>query len=310
MLLRIILNKWAVFTLYGHVKHFGPDLIHTNVSVIDIGYKLSKLLDIPHIWHIREYADLDFNFIHYPSKKHFIDCLHVDKSYAICITKDILSYYGLSSHINACVIYNGILSNSCIKYEPQKERYFLYAGRLESNKGIYDLLLAFSELISQHPEINIRLKIAGDTPFKDYEKFLKDETIRLGIDQYVEYLGVINNILDVMSKAFLVIVPSVSEGFGRVMAEAMCSGALVLGRNTAGTKEQFDNGLELTGCEIGLRYTTHQELIQQMYYVQCRDIKEFEPIILLSQKVVSDLYSVTSNSTRVFQFYTSILSDN
>lgn len=38
------------------------------------------------------------------------------------------------------------------------------------------------------------------------------------------------------------IVPSPFEAFGLITAEAMFNKCLVIGRDTAGTKEQFDNG--------------------------------------------------------------------
>ena len=45
-----------------------------------------------------------------------------------------------------------------------------------------------------------------------------------------------------MSKALALFVPSSFEGFGFITVEAMFCGCLVIGRNTGGTKEQFDNG--------------------------------------------------------------------
>ena len=45
----------------------------------------------------------------------------------------------------------------------------------------------------------------------------------------------------------------------------MYNHCLVIGRNTAGTKEQFDNGLDQTGEEIGLRFDSDLELKTLMY---------------------------------------------
>ena len=58
---RIIVNNVATIRLISIIKQFQPDIIHTNVSVIAIGYYVARLLKIPHVWHIREYVDLDFN---------------------------------------------------------------------------------------------------------------------------------------------------------------------------------------------------------------------------------------------------------
>ena len=60
----------------------------------------------------------------------------------------------------------------------------------------------------------------------------------------------------------MLIVPSIFEGFGFITAEGMANGCVVLGRNTAGTKEQFDNGVKMTGKEIGVRFIDDNEMLQ------------------------------------------------
>ena len=60
LLARLSVNAKATYLLTKEIKKRHIDLIHTNVSVIDIGYRCSRILKLPHIYHIREYADLDF----------------------------------------------------------------------------------------------------------------------------------------------------------------------------------------------------------------------------------------------------------
>ena len=49
----------------------NPDIIHTNTGVVHEGFKVAKKLDIPHVWHLREYQTLDFNWKILPSEKLF-----------------------------------------------------------------------------------------------------------------------------------------------------------------------------------------------------------------------------------------------
>ena len=44
----------------------NPDIIHTNTGVIHEGLKVAKRLKIPHVWHLREYQDKDFNWEAFP----------------------------------------------------------------------------------------------------------------------------------------------------------------------------------------------------------------------------------------------------
>ena len=46
---------------------FRPDVIYTNTSVVAVGYALARKLRVPHVWHIREFGDRDYDFIYFPS---------------------------------------------------------------------------------------------------------------------------------------------------------------------------------------------------------------------------------------------------
>ena len=118
------------------------------------------------------------------------------------------------------------------------------------------------------------------------------------------------DILSLYKEAKALIVPSLSEGFGFITAEAMFCGCLVIGNDTAGTKEQFDNGLEMTGEEIALRYTKQEELVQHLIDVTNEPIKHYEPMILRAQQVVTQLYSTETHAERVYEFYNYILNQN
>lgn len=66
----------------------------------------------------------------------------------------------------------------------------------------------------------------------------------MNIASQVVFLGMRKDIYSLMKDAMALIVPSYWEGFGFITTEAMFNGCLVIGRNTSGTKEQFDNGLD------------------------------------------------------------------
>ena len=122
---RLIRNKChnyiAVKKIVKICEEFEPDLIHTNVSPISIGYLVSKKLGVPHIYHVREYGDKDFDLKIIKIKERLAD------SYTISITKDISKYRNLNDERKDCVIYNGIYPLSSIRKKFPKERYLFYA---------------------------------------------------------------------------------------------------------------------------------------------------------------------------------------
>ena len=77
-----------------------------------------------------------------------------------------------------------------------------------------------------------------------------------------------------MANAAMLVVPSRFEGFGFITAEAMLNYCPVVGRNTGGTKEQFDRGLECFNEEIGLRFSNDQEMLERMCQVVNTDVTE------------------------------------
>lgn len=301
----ILLNRCAERSLEKIVKDYMPQIIHSNSSVVGIGQKVASKLRIPHIWHVREYGDKDFSLKYFPSRSAFLSKIR-NSSYSICITNALKEYLILDSK-RSVVIYNGILPQQNLKFEEQKEDFFLYAGRIEKNKGLEELLLAYANFLKMCPDSNIKLKVAGQVSDSLYMKSVLEKINRLGICSEVHFVGQCEKIYDLMSKAYLVIVPSEYEAFGRVVAEAMFSGALVLGHNVAGIKEQFDNGLLDQNNEIGLRYNTNKEMAQQMCNVVEKGIRYYFPMIKLSQEVVRKYYATEANVARIYNFYQEIL---
>ena len=66
------INHVAKAKLACLIKSLKPDIVHCNVGPIDISLDVCLKYKIPHVWHIREYQDLDFNMTFFPSRKYFL----------------------------------------------------------------------------------------------------------------------------------------------------------------------------------------------------------------------------------------------
>lgn len=287
-------------------------LIHTNVSILSFGLAAAKELGIPHILHFREYGDLDFGCHYYPSKKVFYQTLAHSLSYSICITKGIQKYHHqTTSHTQQ--IYNGIQPSACqvIPSNPlnstDDRRYFLFAGRLEPSKGALLTLQAFFSFCQEHPQNDILLKMAGGMSDVSYLNKLKTFIHEHQLQEKVQLLGNRKDLDVLMREALGTIVASEFEAFGRCLPEAMLNNSLTIGRDTAGTKEQYDNGLELCGQEIGLRFSSTQELAGRMSEVATAPAGSFDEMKTRAKKTVKALYSSESCALKVFNFYQQIL---
>lgn len=301
---RKLINHLASINLRKICYKIKPDIIHSNTSVINIGANAANKLGIPHITHIREYGDKDHQMHIYGISKQ----LHNKNSYSIAITKDISKHRNLLYNPYSRVIYNGIITENKIHYNDIKYPYFLYAGRIDQTKGVTDLIDAYIKY-SQSTEHILKLKLAGD--YSGSREITQQELVKrlenARIAHLVEWLGERDDIDQLMSHATATIIPSYFEGFGRIMAEAIANGSLVIGRNTAGTKEQFDNGLELTQNEIGIRFTTIDELTKVMIEVSNKDIKNYRDTITHAQDTIRGLYTTEICEKQVYSFYKDIL---
>lgn len=303
---RLIVNHRATLQVEQLCQQIHPDIIHTNVSVIDIGFRAAQHLHIPHIWHIREYGDLDFHLYHYPTRSYQLRCYQKDLSYTICITRDIQKHNMLTNNSCSRVIYNGILSTHITAYSKPKEPFFLFAGHIEPAKGVYELLQAYTQYTQIAPKI-YPLYIAGAVCNKNYKTRLQGLIQTYHLEEYIHFLGEINDIFTWEQSATAVIIPSLNEGFGRVMPESMWAKTLVIAHNTAGTKEQLDNGVQLTGSEIALRYNTEGELVRHLVCVSDSPVEEYMPMIERAYTTVSHLYTTEQNAQHIMQFYKYIL---
>lgn len=117
----------------------------------------------------------------------------------------------------------------------------------EHIKGIDLLLQALAKLLARFPEKKIILLHAGglrsDTKYnKDYESYLYNMTKQLQLENNVMWLGIRNDIADIMPAVDIYVHPSLQEGLGMVNMEAAVESVPLVGSNVGGIPEIIQNG--------------------------------------------------------------------
>jgi glycosyltransferase involved in cell wall biosynthesis len=112
----------------------------------------------------------------------------------------------------------------------------LFAGGVSLRKGVPYLLEAFARL--RHPKK--RLRLAGHL-----EPCLKQVLGRLPMDG-VELMGAVPRaeLTRLMQRSHVLVLPSIEDGFGLVMAEAMACGCPVIASTNTGGADLFTDGSE------------------------------------------------------------------
>lgn len=300
------MNFLAVRKICRLLKNHEVNLIHTNVSVLDVGYRVSRKLKVPHVYHIREYADLDFNMCYFPSKSSFRRQLNAEHSYSICITKGIQEHHGQKDNPRSRVIYDGIRPAVTNPPSMASGDYLLFAGRIEPTKGLDVLLKAYAACHRQGCSLP-PLRVAGRVAQQAYFEAMQRYVVEAGIAESVQFLGEQPDIEALMRQSRALIVPSRYEGFGLCMPEAMFCGCPVVAHDTAGTKEQLDNGLRLAGKDIAWRYTTVEQLAEHLKALIHPDGAGLNEMTRRAFDVVNHLYTAEEHVSQVCHFYKDIL---
>jgi len=119
----------------------------------------------------------------------------------------------------------------------------MFAGVLTPLKGVHFLVEAFASVAKDIPLA--RLWIVGRFDNGAYVKTLKAQARQLGLDGRVTFMDEVSQpiLARYMARAHAFVLPSVSEGLGRVVIEAMATGTPVVGSRIGGIPELVEDGV-------------------------------------------------------------------
>ena len=114
----------------------------------------------------------------------------------------------------------------------EEAREIVYAGVLIPRKGVHHLLNAFAAL--NHPRA--RLHLVGGAENSAYAARLREQALALDIADRVSFVGHVSQLelAGYFASARVMVLPSLSEGLGRVVVEAMLLGTPVIGSRVGG----------------------------------------------------------------------------
>ncbi len=116
-------------------------------------------------------------------------------------------------------------------------------GRITPLKGHIYFIKAMAKLIRSIP--NVKIWIIGDAPAKkeSYKEELQLLVKRLGLADYVEFLGNRRDIPQLLAQSDVLVLSTITEeAFGRVILEAQAAGVPVVATKVGGVVEIIDDG--------------------------------------------------------------------
>lgn len=245
------------------IKDLSIDLIYTNSSVSPIGRVVSFLTGKPHVWHLREFLDLDYSY-KFILPKWLTSKLILSSRAVVCNSNAVKAHYFNKTNRKIKVIYNGIATNEKFdnlrnyEKETQKPEIFTFAivGFLHAKKGQDQAITAIAELKKRG--ISARLLIVGSGSGREFLEQCQSLAKSLGVDDLVEFLGFVSDPYEVYKKSSCLLMCSEHEAMGRVTVEAMSACLPVIGRKSGGTPEL------IVDCQTGFLYETFDDLVDRM----------------------------------------------
>ena len=225
-----------------------PDIAHLHgYSAANFGRIAARRKGVKNIVH--EHAVLDV--LPYQYVADFLLRNHTDS--AIAVSNSVKEFMVRGRNIpeeKITVIHNGINLDKFVKSDSdavREKRYELginggyyvvgMVTRLRKEKGVEYFIRSIPYILKEFP--GSIFVIAGDGPMKSEMEQL---VIDLGIDKQVRFLGFRKDVPDLLSIFDITVVPSISEGFGLSLIEAMAVGNAIVTTEVGGLKEVGEEG--------------------------------------------------------------------
>jgi len=171
------------------------------------------------------------------------------------------------------------------------------AGRLVPVKGPEILLRAAEKVLLKHP--HAYFLFAGDG---DHKKSLEILANELGINKNIIFLGWRDDLADILSLYDIFVLPSLNEGMGRVLVEAMALGNPIVASNICGIPDLIEHGKN--GFLVPPK---HPEELARFIQILLEDEKLRVQMGLEGEKLSSN-YSVKKMVDQIDRLYTLLLS--
>lgn len=297
-------NEKLALTKIKKIDWSSFDLVHTNSARDDIGCYINKKFKIPHIMHIREFADSDFGCISF--RLNYISFYNNYTTRYISIS-DAVKYHWLKKGIKGdkvMTIYNGIhYEDITISSDDDKrlsDIHLFIAGGVYPTKGQHLAVEAIG-LLPEEIRCHVFIDVAGWYS-EEYVKMMKDFALSLGYEKQVTFLGSINDVHERMGKYQIGLMCSRAEGFGRVTAEYMHGRLGVIASDSGANPELVEDGV------TGLLFKSGDA--QSLADCILKFYNDRELLIRLSnagQKKARTMYTQQKNAESIYEMYKEIL---
>jgi glycosyltransferase involved in cell wall biosynthesis len=229
----------SVRNLIRIIRDERIEILHTNASRTTLYAGLvSRMLGVPLVWHVR-----------IAMKEPFYDrILYHLATKIIAISEAVAERFPCrGSERKVVIVYNGLDTQSFYSVDADHFRRKLglenkiiigQVGQIHPLKGPVYLIRAIEAIRDDFPGVH-GLIVGAPT---DHQKELEGLVNQLQLDAHVTFLGWQEDVREIMSALDILVVPSQTEGFGRVLIEGMACERAVVAFSVDAIPEVIESG--------------------------------------------------------------------
>ena len=299
------MNPFAIRKIEKTLDIKSFDYIHSNTAMIDVGMQLSRRNHVKHIYHLREFGKEDMNFIPFRSNCYKVMNKYGGRFIAISdVIKNSWIQKGISSR-KITRIYDGIKASQF----PGRESVFegervkvAFCGSITPFKDQEQLINAFVQMPkAERSGFIVDIWGAGKQSYVDG---LKRKVKEKGLDDVIRFRGYSSNLYHELYNYDVGLNCSNSEAFGRVTAEYMMAGLLVLASDTGANTELVQDGL------TGILYQKSDTnfLVDKLLWIKSNR-KQCKAIASNGCVYAKDNYSIEVNTVKFYEYYRTLMEE-
>lgn len=297
-----LINESAINRICEFISVNDVDILHINSSYSYVGAIAALREDIPFVWHIRELLEEGQNNTMWDRKQG--NKLINKSNKVIAISDSVKEKYSEWIDLERLItIYDGVEIDKF--HNPNKEIFnenvvrLIFIGNIAKYKGIYDFTNACIKLYENGFK-NIEISIVGSGE-KQVINDIKNAFYNVGMSNF-NFEGYQKNVSKFLDKSDIFCMCTKWEAFGRTTVEAMLSGNLVIGANTAGTKDLIDDGV------TGILYNQgNSEDLYNKIVLAIENKSRSKEIAKSGRKYMFENMSSEKNADEIYKLYNDIL---
>jgi glycosyltransferase involved in cell wall biosynthesis len=261
----------GLVALFRHIRKIEPHIVHTHTSKAGILGRLAAWLSrVPIVIHT-PHGHVFYGHFGRLLSRIFLQMeklLGRITHHHIALTPEEGKDYsnlGVAKSKNISVIHSGVDLNcfkrSTTENNPRRNELAIppdylvvgYVGWLIPIKGVTYLVNAMAEVVQRHPNSLLVLVGKGDEKGEEEVKLSK-QVENLGIVDNVRFLGWRPDVNEIMGCFDIFVLPSLNEGMGRVLVEAMATGLPIVASRVGGIPDLVkhgENGLLIPPADAG-----------------------------------------------------------